>query len=181
MIEVFKYIIRRLLTLVPTFLGITIISFSVMHIAPGEPMVLQANFNPKMTPEMRQRLRAQFGLDKPLYVFTRMLYGARNAISIAFIMVVSIPLGVASAVRHNSPLDHVTTVLVYIGYAAPSFWIALLLMILFGVKLGWLPISGLHSLMGKVLGLDAAPHPPCLCLQCWGACRAFTVYEGFYA
>jgi len=176
--EVVVYILKKLITLVPTFFGITIISFTVMHLAPGEPMAIQANFNPKMTPEMRQRLRAQYGLDKPLYVqYLKWLKGLLtldlgrsfspdrrpvwekikerlpvtlliNLLSIILILVVAVPLGVAAAVRHNSLFDHLTTVLVYVGYAAPSFWIALLCMILFGIKLEWLPISGLHSLLG---------------------------------
>ena len=176
--EVFGFLIKKLLWLVPTFLGITLISFTVMHLAPGEPMVLQADFNPKMTPEMRERLRQAYGLDKPLYVqYFRWLKGLVtfdlgrsfapdrrpvwdkikerlpvtlliNVLSLALIILVAVPLGVACAVRHNSLFDHLTTCLVYIGYAAPAFWIALLAMIFFGVKLEWLPISGLHSLMG---------------------------------
>ncbi|MBW2164379.1 MAG: diguanylate cyclase, partial [Deltaproteobacteria bacterium] len=54
----FLYLIKKIFTLGPTFLGITLISFMVMHLAPGEPMSLQTDFNPKMTPEMRERLRA---------------------------------------------------------------------------------------------------------------------------
>ena len=176
--DVLSYIGRRLLGLVPTFFGITFISFMVMHLAPGEPMSLQADFNPKMTPEMRARLRAQYGLDKPLYVqYALWLKGLLtldlgrsfapdrrpvwdkirerlpvtiliNVLAIGLILAVGVPLGVRAAVRRGGLFDHTTTVLVYVGYAAPAFWVALLLMLLFGVKLGWLPISGLHSLMG---------------------------------
>ncbi len=172
------YLLRRMLILIPTFLGITFISFMVMHLAPGEPIGLQADFNPKMTPEMRERLRAQYGLDKPLYVqYARWLKGLVsldlgrsfspdrrpvwdkikerlpitlliNVLSILLILIVAVPLGVASAVRQNSLFDQVTTVTVFIFYAAPAFWVALLLMLLFGVHLGWLPISGVHTLMG---------------------------------
>ena len=169
---------KRLLALVPTFIGITIISFSVMHMAPGEPMSLQADFNPKMTPEMRQRLRAQYGLDKPLYVqYGKWLKGLVqldlgrsfspdrrkvwdkikerlpitiliNVLSMILIILVAVPLGVWAAVRQNSLFDQVTTVLVFIAYAAPAFWVALLLMLYFGIELNWLPVSGLHTLMG---------------------------------
>ncbi len=172
------YLIKRFAVLIPTFLGITLISFFVMHLAPGEPMSLQADFNPKMTPEMRQRLRAQYGLDKPLYVqYARWLKGLLvldlgrsfapdrrpvwqkikerlpvtlliNGLSLILIIVIAIPLGVKAAVEQNSLFDQATTVLVFLGYAAPAFWIALLLMLFFGIYLGWLPISGLHSLMG---------------------------------
>ncbi len=173
-----SYLARRMMALVPTFLGITFISFVIMHLAPGEPMSLQADFNPKMTPEMRARLRAQYGLDKPIYVqyynwlkgLARLDLGRSfspdrrpvwdkikeripvtlliNFLSITIILVVAIPLGVSAAVRHNSLFDQISTILIFMGYAAPAFWVALLLMLFFGVKLGWLPISGLHSLMG---------------------------------
>lgn len=174
----FSYLVRRLLTLLPTFIGITLISFLVMHLAPGEPMSVQTDFNPKMTPEMRERLRAQYGLDQPIHVqYLRWLKGlARldlgrsfspdrrpvwekiwerlpvtlliNALSLALIVAVAVPLGVAAAVRHHSFFDQATTVLVFIGYAAPTFWVALLLMLLLGVRLDWLPISGLHTIVG---------------------------------
>ncbi len=172
------YFIKRLWGLVPTFIGITLISFFVMHLAPGEPMSIQADFNPKMTPEMRQRLRAQYGLDKPLYIqYLKWLKGLAvldlgksfapdrrpvwdkirerlpvtlliNSISLLLVLLIAVPLGVSSAVRQGSIFDQVTTVLVFIAYAAPAFWVALLLMLYFGVELGWLPISGVHSLMG---------------------------------
>ncbi len=172
------FLFKRILVLIPTFIGITLISFVVMHLAPGEPMAIQADFNPKMTQEMRARLRAQYGLDKPIMVqYANWLKGLAkldlgrsfaadrrpvwdkirerlpvtiliNLLSMGLIFAVAIPLGVRSAVRQGSLFDHTTTVLVFIGYAAPSFWVALLLMLLFGVKLGWLPISGLHSMMG---------------------------------
>lgn len=171
------YLGKRILVMIPTFLGITLISFFVMHLAPGEPMAIQADFNPKMTPEVRERLRAQYGLDRPLPVqYVLWLKGLLtldlgtsfsadrrpvwdkirerlpvtllvNCLSIALIIAVSIPLGVASAVRPGGLFDRASTVLVFVFYAAPAFWVALLLMLLFGVILGLLPISGLHSLM----------------------------------
>jgi peptide/nickel transport system permease protein len=148
-----------------------------MHLAPGEPIGLQADFNPKMTPEARERLRVQYGLDQPLYIqYLQWFKGLVvldlgksfspdrrpvwdkikerlpvtiliNVLAIGLILIVAVPLGVSAAVRHNSFFDQITTVLVFIAYAAPAFWIALLLMLYFGVHLGWLPISGLHSLM----------------------------------
>jgi peptide/nickel transport system permease protein len=174
----FLYLLKKILTLGPTFLGITLISFMVMHLAPGEPMSLQADFNPKMTPEMRERLRAQYGLDRPLHIqYWQWLKGLAvldlgrsfspdrrpvwdkikerlpvtlliNFLAIGLILAVAVPLGVVAAVRHNSIFDQVSTVFVFVAYAAPAFWVALLLMLYFGVHLGWLPISGLHSLMG---------------------------------
>lgn len=184
--DLLLWLAKRLAALVPTFIGITLISFFVMHLAPGEPMSLQADFNPKMTPEMRQRLRAQYGLDKPIPVqYWNWLKGLVkldlgrsfspdrrpvwdkirerlpvtlliNLLSLLLIAAVAIPLGVKAAVRENSLFDQVTTLLVFLTYAAPAFWVALLLMLLFGIKWNILPISGLHSLMGydQMSGLE---------------------------
>jgi peptide/nickel transport system permease protein len=69
-----------------------------------------------------------------------------NLLSLFLILLVAIPIGVVSATHKNSLFDKFTTVFVFIGFAMPTFWLALLLMILFGVQLGWLPISGLKSL-----------------------------------
>ncbi len=171
------YLLKRILLLIPTFLGITVLSFMVMHLAPGEPVGIQNEFNPKFTPEMRERLRAQYGLDKPLYVqYARWLKGLVtldlgrsfadqrpvwekikerlwvtlliNILSMVLIVLVAVPIGIRSAVKEGGAFDRIMTVFVFFGYAMPSFWLALLLMLLFGIKLGLLPISGLHSLMG---------------------------------
>ncbi len=172
------WLLKRLAGLLITFWGITLISFFIIHLAPGEPISPMADFNPKFTPEMRERLRAQYGLDKPLYVqYLKWMKGLMtldlgrsfapdrrpvwekikerlpitlliNVLSMIIIFVVAVPLGVASAVREGSLFDRVTTVLVFIGYAMPGFWLALLLMMLLGIKWHLLPISGLHSLMG---------------------------------
>ncbi len=171
------WLIRRLVGLLLTFWGITIISFFIIHLAPGEPISPMADFNPKFTPEMRERLRAQYGLDKPLYVqYLKWMKGLLtldlgrsfapdrrpvwdkikerlpitlliNVLSLIIIFFVAVPLGVASAVREGSLFDHLITVSVFIGYAMPGFWLALLLMMLFGIKWHLLPISGLHSLI----------------------------------
>ncbi len=173
-----KWLAKRLLEMFLTFWGITLISFVIIHLAPGEPISPMADFNPKFTPEMRERLRAQYGLDKPLYVqYLRWVKGLVrldlgrsfapdrrpvwdkikerlpvtlliNVLSLLIIFLVAVPLGVAAAVRAGSLFDRITTVLVFIGYAMPGFWLALLLMLLLGIKWPILPISGLHSLMG---------------------------------
>ncbi|MDL1969441.1 MAG: ABC transporter permease [Candidatus Desulfofervidaceae bacterium] len=170
------YLLRRILFMLPLFLGITIISFVVIHLTPGAPTDIYTQFNPKVSPEFQQKLRKLYHLDKPLYVqyglwFKRLVhldFGRSfspdgrpvwekikerlpitvkiNLLSMGLILIIAIPLGVLSAVKHNSLFDRVTTVLVFIGYATPGFWLALLLMLLFGIKLGWLPLSGLKSL-----------------------------------
>jgi len=170
------YLIKRLGLMVPLFIGITIISFGVIHLAPGSPIDMATDLNPKATAEVKERMRALYGLDKPLYLqywtwvsrmavldfgFSFSQDGRRvadkilerlpitiflNLLSLAIILLVAIPIGVLSATYQGSFFDKVTTVLVFVGFAVPHFWLALLLMILFGVQLGWLPISGLKSL-----------------------------------
>jgi len=179
------YLIKRLLLMIPLFIGITIISFGVIHLAPGSPIDMATDLNPKATAEVKERMRAFYGLDKPLYVqygnwLSRLValdFGTSfsqdgrkvadkilerlpitiflNVVSLAIIFLLAVPIGVFSATRQNSLFDKVTTVLVFIGFAIPHFWLALLLMILFGVQLGWLPISGLKSLNYEYLPLSA--------------------------
>ncbi|MCK4621902.1 MAG: ABC transporter permease [Desulfuromonadales bacterium] len=171
-----RYLFKRLLTLIPLLFGITLISFMVIHLAPGEPTDIQTQMNPQASTELQERLRVQYGLDQPLYVqyrkwlsrLVQLDFGESfatdrrpvfdkvverlpvtmllNVLSILLILAVSIPLGIASAVRRNSGFDRATTMLVFAGFAMPSFWLALLLMDWFGVRLGLLPISGLKSL-----------------------------------
>jgi peptide/nickel transport system permease protein len=178
----FRYILRRLLLSIPLLVGISLVSFLMMHMAPGGPIGAAMDLNPKATAESRARLQAYYGLDQPLHVqygrwLARMAtldFGDSfspdgrpvsvkireripitltiNVLSMALIFLVAIPVGVYSAVRKGSIFDRVSTVFVFTGFAIPTFWLALLLMILFGVKLGWLPISGISSLDYGSLG-----------------------------
>jgi peptide/nickel transport system permease protein len=171
------YALRRLVLAVPLLVGITFISFAVIHLAPGEPVDLQAgNMNTKSSAQARQLLREMYGLDQPIAVqywnwlgrLARLDFGRSfapdgrpvlhkigerlpvtlmlNIVELLIIVALAIPIGMASATRQYSLFDKVTTVFVFVGFATPDFWLALLLMILFGVELGWLPISGLRSL-----------------------------------
>ncbi|MEJ2698526.1 MAG: ABC transporter permease [Desulfuromonadales bacterium] len=176
------YLSKRLLMMIPLLLGITLISFAVIHLAPGEPTDLQTAMNPRASSELREKLRAEYGLDKPLYVqygkwlerlahldFGRSFSQDRrpvltkieerlpvtiliNVLSIILILGVSIPIGILSATRRNSLFDRATTIFVFIGFATPSFWLALLLMDYLGVRLGIFPIAGLKSLGFEYLG-----------------------------
>jgi peptide/nickel transport system permease protein len=189
----FSYIVKRTLFMIPLLLGITIICFSVMHLAPGSPTDLQTEMNPKASVEMKERLRALYELDKPIHIqywswlkkishgdlgtsfsTDHRLVAAKimerlpitiliNLLSLLIIIAVAVPLGVLSAVHKDSLFDKVTAVFVFIGFAVPTFWLALLLMIFFGIQLGWLPISGLRSLNYEYLSawnqfIDLAKH-----------------------
>ncbi len=208
-----QYILRRLFGMIPLFFGITIVSFLVIHLAPGSPVTIQTDLNPKMTAEARERLRKFYGLDKPLHIqyynwvkhLATLDLGRSfatdnrpvidkinerlpitifiNVLSLVLILVVAIPLGIFSAVYHNSLFDRSTTVFVFIGFAIPTFWLALLLMILFGIHLGWLPISGLKSINYEYLSplnqlKDRAAHllMPVL-LSAFGGLAGFSRYS----
>ena len=170
------YILKRLGLMIPMLLGITLISFTVIHLAPGTPVDMQTTMNPKASLEAQKRLQEIYGLDKPLHVqywnwlrrvavldFGRSISPDRrpvwdkikerigitlglNLLSLLIILAVALPLGVIAACRPNSWFDQGTTLFVFFGFAMPSFWLALLLILFFGVYLDWLPISGLTSL-----------------------------------
>jgi peptide/nickel transport system permease protein len=167
---------KRLIFMVPLLFGITIICFAVMHLAPGSPTDLETQMNPRASAEYRERLKALYDLDKPLHeqyvlwvsklvtldlgrsfsqdrrpvadkITERIpITVALNVLSMILIIAIAIPIGVLSAVYRDSFFDKITSVWVFIGFAMPTFWLALLLMIFFGVHLGWLPISGIRSL-----------------------------------
>ncbi len=178
-----RYVARRLLFMIPLIVGITLISFIVVRLAPGGPVEMATDLSPKVTAEARERLRAYYGLDRPLHVqylswlgrVATLDFGTSfspdgrpvidkiaervpvtlgiNLLSLGFIFAVAVPIGVYSAARQGSRFDRTSTVILFAGYAVPPFWLALLLMILFGVHLGWLPISGLVSLEYESLNL----------------------------
>ena len=171
-----NYLIRRLIMMVPIMFGITVITFFVIHLAPGEPVDRMTELNPKISPQAVQKLREMYNLDKPLHVqyglwLSRLVvldFGRSfssdnrpvldkileripitltiNVLSLLIIFMFAIPIGVWSATHPYSAFDKGTTLFVFIGFSTPGFWLALLLMILFGVKLGWLPISGIRSI-----------------------------------
>ncbi|HET6515337.1 MAG TPA: ABC transporter permease [Thermodesulfovibrionales bacterium] len=178
------YLIKRLFEMVPTLFGITLVSFFIIHLAPGKPTDIFTELNPKITPEAREKLEKYYGLDKPIIVqygiwlkrvvkfdfgesfsadhrpvMQKIWDGKRplierrlfvtfmiNLMSLVIIMAIAIPIGISSATRRNSRYDKIMTTTVFLGFAMPSFWFALLLMMLFGVQLHWLPISQLKSM-----------------------------------
>lgn len=185
-----NYILKRILGLIPTLFGITLITFFVIHLSPGKPTRLQAEMSPRMTVEARQRLDKLYELDKPVHIRYFKWFGKLvtfdlgrsfaddrpvaakiaervpitltiNVFSLALIFCMAIPLGVISAVRENSLFDKLSAIFVFVGFAMPTFWLALLMMNLFGVSLGWLPVLGIKSLdfeeltlAGKTLDLS---------------------------
>lgn len=179
-----KYLAKRMLEMIPTLFGITLISFFIIHLAPGKPTDALSEMNPKMTPEARERLEKLYNLDKPIMVqygmwlkrIVKLDFGESfsmdrrpvmqkiwdtkrpllerrlfitfmlNLIAMIIILILAIPIGIFSATHQNTLYDKIITTAVFVGFAMPSFWLALLLMMFFGVYLDWLPISGLKSM-----------------------------------
>ncbi len=167
-----KYIWGRLLQLIPLLIGISLISFFVMHLAPGDPTSLF--IDPNVNPIELARVRANWGLDQPIAVqyFKWLINAARLDFghslitgqpviseigerlpatlllmfsSLILTLLIAIPIGVISAVRKNSWFDNFFTVFSFAGMAIPTFWLALMLMLLFSVQLNWLPAVGMFN------------------------------------
>ena len=206
-----RYILKRLISIIPMLLGISIISFCVIHLAPGSPVDSATTLNPKVSFEAREKLVIQYGLDKPLYVqylnwlkkITTFDFGRSyvdgqkvinkiasripitlliNILSISIVLLIAIPIGVMSAVREGSFCDRFLTVFVFVGFAIPGFWLALMLMSFFGITLGWLPIQGITSfdfdtlsISGKFLDIGRHLVMPVF-VSCFGALAAMSRY-----
>jgi peptide/nickel transport system permease protein len=173
------YLLKRLSFMLPMLLGITLVSFMVIRLAPGTPTDMQTTLNPKASIEAQQRLRELYGLDKPLLTqywdwlkrVAVLDFGLSfspdrrpvwdkikerigvtvgiNLLAMLIILAVAIPIGVIAACKPHSWFDRGTTLFVFFGFAMPTFWLALLLIMFFGVYLELLPISGLTSLNFK--------------------------------
>ena len=165
-----KYLLKRLFWMVPLLVGISLVSFLIMHLAPGDITTTEASFNPKASEESRQKLRQIYHLDKPVIVqyglwLKRMAtldFGTSfathqrpvfwqvkdeegnitkgmiqealpitlliNVLSLVLIIVCALPLGVISALTQNRPPDRAITMFVFVGFAIPGFWLALMMM-----------------------------------------------------
>lgn len=174
------YIRQRLLRAVPVLFGVMTLVFLMVHMLPGDPAEEIASRGPGMTPEAIQDIRVRLGLDQPLYVqywefvkrvaqgdlgrsiFTnrevsamiRSQLGATLKLTAAGILtalLIGVPLGIIAAIRQNSWVDSVSMTVALLGVAMPSFWLGLLLIWLFAVRLNWVPVIGGTGLRGLIL------------------------------
>ena len=174
-----KYIIRRLLLLIPVMLGVSVIVFSLLYFTPGDPVRNKLGTN--ASPVEVERLREKMGLNDPflvqfgrylknivfhgslgesyiteqpvvLEIAARVSATVRLAISATIVAIIfGIPLGIVSAIKQYSVFDHITMIFALIGLSMPVFWLGLLMILLFSVKLGWFPSSGFSGLKYMVL------------------------------
>ncbi len=186
-----RYILRRLVQVVPLFFGITIFTFALINLVPGSP-VTDLAFNPRTSQEDIERIEKNLGLDKPVYVRyvvwvgnllqgdmgismktyrpisntilekmpnTLLLTGTALILS----LLISIPVGVYAAVKRNSVFDNTSTAASVAGFSVPTFWLGLLLILIFAVRFNeWglpsLPAGGTHDLRDGGGVLDRIRH-----------------------
>lgn len=173
--------------MLPLFLTLTVISFSITHLAPGDPVLLFVSETQIMDKEIIERMRSEMHLDEPIWIqyfqwlrgiltldlghsfVTRLpvsevvVTAARNtarlmSISLLLTVVVSIPIGVICAVKQGSRIDNMLRPVILFGVSMPTFWLALLLITLFSVILGWLPTSGIRTLGSPPSLIDELRH-----------------------
>ena len=168
------YITKRLLMLIPVLIGVSILSFSLIHLAPGDPAVTMAGEH--ASPQIINAIREKYGLDKPLttqywiwlkqvlhgdlgrsivsneYVTKEILERFPNTVELTiFVMIFAVVIGsiagIISASRQYSVFDYSFMGIALFGVSMPVFWLGIMLMMIFGVYLRWLPISGRISMM----------------------------------
>lgn len=173
-----KFVLKRLLLTIPIILAVVFMVFTLLYFAPGD--VTRQMLGSQWTPEAAAALRHELGIDLPYFSqFTNYIKGLlRGDLGISYMtrepvidmlkvsfpntlyivitsvvlaVVISIPIGILAALRPNSLFSGFTTAFSLVGVSAPSFWIGLLLMLLFSLKLKWLPVSGLESFEAIIL------------------------------
>ena len=176
------YIVRRLLQAIPTLLVISFLIFSLLYVTPGDPVeLIFGTEDQSLSEEQRQIIMEEWGLDKPFLIRYKdfvvdalggdlgVTYATNQpvfesvmermpatftlaAFAMILSLIISVPLGMLAALKHNSIWDSLATALATIGVSLPKFWFGLVLMIYFSLKLGWLPSTGSADLMTDGLG-----------------------------
>lgn len=172
-----KYIVKRMLIAILTFLGITVLVYVLASLAPGSPVEMILGSTSNLTESDVERLEAQLGLDQPVYV--QYLIWLKNVLSgnlgtsyrtmrpvagmvaerigptlmltvtaLIIALVIAIPLGIISAYKPYSAWDYGSSVFAFIGAATPNFFVAMILIYVFSIKAGWLPTSGMYDVQG---------------------------------
>jgi peptide/nickel transport system permease protein len=180
-----SYIVRRLLLGIPTLLGVTLIVFSLLHLAPGDP--INAMLPPDAPQEVVEMIKEQMGFNKPLPVqywrwLKRVAVGdlgnsiatrrpvlddMREALGNTFVLAISaavlgftlgVTLGTTAAFYQGRWLDKVASATAITGVSLPHYWVGILLIIIFSVELNWLPAMGMRSTAGETSVWDLARH-----------------------
>ena len=180
-----SHLVRRCAQFIPVFFGITVLSFTLIHLAPSDPVSVRLSLGGiAVDPVTAAQMRTEMGLDRPLPIqygdwLMRFLHGdmgisyrsdrpvaamllqalpytlAIAASAMLLTLLISLPLGIAIAAYRNSALDCIVRFLTFIGNAVPSFIVGILLMFLFSYQLGWIPVLAGNSPVGMVLPTTA--------------------------
>jgi peptide/nickel transport system permease protein len=183
---VLQFILKRLLHAVPLLIGVSIIGFAMMHLAPGGPLAVYT-LNPTITAQDIARIKQIFGLDQPMYIqyfkwaygiFTGnwgyTFFGGRPVLNVilervpaTFILmgsgmslaiIIGMLIGILGAVRRYSVFDYLATTGAMVALSFPTFWFGLMTIFFFSLKLGWLPSGGMFTLGGDEGILDLVVH-----------------------
>lgn len=175
-----KFILVRLLGTIPVLLGVSILVFSMVRLVPGDPIDMMFSNLAPPSPEQRQAIRHEMGLDKPVYLQYVSFVGnalrgdlgksyrtkrpvseeIRNRLpntvkltiaSLALSTLIGVVAGVFAATFKNTWIDFISMVIAIIGVSIPGFWLGLMIMMLFSVKLGWFPVAGADTWRHLVL------------------------------
>lgn len=175
----FNYLMRRLLSLIPTLFIVSVIAFTLIHLTPGDPISLI--LGPDATISEIERVKQDLGLDRPLYeqyffwmsdvlrgdlgtsIFVNQPVTSMIAtrlettlvlttLALVFTVCLGIPAGVISAIKRNTIVDQSSMVIALLGVSMPNFWLGLNLILLFSVYLGWFPTGGYTDLSDSVVG-----------------------------
>ena len=173
-----KFILRRVLMMLPVLLGAMFVIFTLVYITPGDPARIL--LGERAPTEAVQALRHEMGLDRPFLaqfagyvlrvvrldlgtsfstgrpVFDELSFRVPSTaklggISLLVAILIGIPMGIICSIRHNSILDSVATILGLIALSVPNFWLGLMLILLFSVNLGWLPVTGFSTPLHWIL------------------------------
>jgi len=183
---VLQYIIKRLLQAIPLLIGVSIIGFAMMHLAPGGPLAVYT-LNPTITAQDIERIKHIFGLDQPIHIqylkwaygiftgnwgFT--FFGGRPVLQVilerfpatfllmgsgmSLAIIIGMLIGILGAVRRYSIFDYLATTGAMVALSFPTFWFGLMTIFIFSLKLGWLPSGGMYTLGGEEGILDLLRH-----------------------
>jgi peptide/nickel transport system permease protein len=169
-----NFILRRIVQTVIVIIILSYVCFGLMNLMPGNPVEMMISSNPKITTADVARLRSFYGLDQPMYMryfkwvsdiahgelgysrtyripVTEMMGPALEStfilsmVSLAFSLIIAIPLGIICALKPNSKLDYIVNLFNFAGISVPSFWLGIVLIIIFAVNLKWLPAGGYQT------------------------------------
>jgi peptide/nickel transport system permease protein len=183
---VFQFLVKRVLQAIPLLIGVSVIGFALMHLAPGGPLAVYT-LNPTITAQDIERIKQVFGLDQPIYVqylkwatgmFTgnwgNTFFGGRPVLDVimermpatfllmgsgmSLAVVIGMLIGILGAVKRYSIFDYLATTGAMVALSFPTFWFGLMAIFVFALKLGWLPSGGMFTLGGEEDLVDLARH-----------------------